>query len=62
MAADTGYYRNLVEKQEGKGDRSSLALSRNSSFASLGDLDDEDDDDKNMKKKSLAFLLKHTPA
>ena len=39
MLAETGYYRNLVEKQEGKGDKGSFASSRNSSNASLASLD-----------------------
>lgn len=39
MVAETGYYRKLVEKQDGGGDRSSLGSSRNSSSSSLVDLD-----------------------
>lgn len=42
MRADTGYYRNLVEKQEGGGERSSFASSRNSSASSLAEMDNED--------------------
>ena len=40
MEAETGYYRNLVEKQDGGG-KDSLASSRTSSTASLSDLDKE---------------------
>ena len=41
MEAETGYYRNLVEKQEGGGDKGSLASSRNSSATSLASMDKE---------------------
>ena len=41
MEAETGYYRNLVEKQDGGGDRSSVASSRNSSAADLSELDQD---------------------
>ena len=41
MAAETGYYRNLVEKQEGGGDKSSLSSSRNTSSSSLAQMDEE---------------------
>ena len=39
MAAETGYYRNLVEKQEGGGDKSGVSSSRNSSTTSLAEMD-----------------------
>ena len=41
LVAETGYYRNLVDKQEGGGDKSSFNSSRNSSSSSLDKLDDE---------------------
>jgi ATP-binding cassette, subfamily B (MDR/TAP), member 1 len=42
MLAETGYYRNLVEKQDGGGtEKGSLVSSRNSSSASLTDMDNE---------------------
>lgn len=41
LAAETGYYRNLVEKQEGGGDRSSMNSSRNSSSSSLAKMGEE---------------------
>lgn len=40
LAAETGYYRNLVEKQEGGGDMSAMNSSRNSSSSSLAKMDD----------------------
>jgi len=49
LEAETGYYRNLVEKQEGGGDNSSLNSSRNSSSGSLANLDsDENVEDPGM--------------
>jgi ATP-binding cassette, subfamily B (MDR/TAP), member 1 len=43
MLAETGYYRNLVEKQDGSGtEKGSLASSRNSSSASLTDMGNEE--------------------
>jgi ATP-binding cassette, subfamily B (MDR/TAP), member 1 len=48
MEAETGYYRNLVEKQEGGGDNSAMASSRNSSATTLADLDPDEKSQKTL--------------
>ncbi|CAB9525108.1 Leptomycin B resistance protein pmd1 [Seminavis robusta] len=55
MLAETGYYRNLVEKQEGPDRGSSLASSRNSSSNSLAemDADDQNTNGNNMNGESI---------
>lgn len=42
MTAETGYYRNLVEKQEGGGEKSFSMSSRNSSSSSIANMDSPD--------------------
>ena len=61
MLAETGYYRNLVEKQEGPDRGSSMASSRNASSNSLTEMDDDTNTPVEDPNKDLALARTGTP-